>query len=397
MLYSIAILFIFGALLANLFKRLGLPSLVGMLIAGILLGPSVLNLLDGQLLDVSTDLRRIALVIILLRAGLAINLSDLRKVGRPAVLMSFVPATFEMVGVIIFAPMLLGVSYLEAAIMGAVLGAVSPAVIVPKMLDMMRKGEGTKKGIPQMIMASASFDDLYLITFFSVFLSLSTGDAVTAMSFGRLPISIVMGIVIGASVGYLFNLLYKKFEARTTIKLLTILSVSFLLLTAEDYLGSKMPFSALLAIMVIGIVLLQKNATVAKSLSSQLSSLWIGAEIILFVLIGASLDLGYAVAAGANTIILILIVLCIRMIGVYMSLIKTEFTTKERLFCMLAYIPKATVQAAIGGIPLAMGLSCGNAVLTLAVISILITAPLGAFAIDWGRKKLLIDKVIAER
>ncbi len=389
MLYSIALLFIFGALLANLFKRIQLPSLVGMLIAGIILGPSTLNLFDDSLLNVSNELRRIALVIILLRAGLAINLSDLRKVGRPAVLMSFVPATFEMVGVIILAPLLLGVTYLEAAIMGAVLGAVSPAVIVPKMLDMMKKGEGTKKGIPQMIMASASFDDLYLITLFSLFLSLSTGDAVTTMSFARLPISIVMGIVVGVGVGFLLHLFYKKIEARTTVKLLTILSISFLLLTAEDYLGSRMPFSALLAIMVIGIVLLQKNAPLASKLSSQLSSVWIAAEMILFVLIGASLDLEYAVAAGGNTIILILIVLCIRMAGVYVSLLKTEFSTKERLFCMLAYIPKATVQAAIGGIPLAMGLPCGNAVLTLAVISILISAPLGAFAIDWGRKIII--------
>ncbi len=391
MLYSIALLFICGILLATLFNRMRLPSLVGMLIAGMILGPSLLNLLNGDLLNVSSDLRRVALVIILLRAGLAINLSDLRKVGRPAILMSFVPATFEMVAVIIFAPILLGVSYIDAAIMGAVLGAVSPAVIVPKMLDMMQKGEGTKKGIPQMIMAGSSFDDLYLITFFSVFLSLSTGDEVTVMSFARLPISIITGIVIGAVIGFMLHLFYKRFEARTTIKLLTILSISFLLLTAEDYIGNKIPFSALLSIMVIGIILLLKNAPLAKSLSSQLSSLWIGAEMILFILIGASLDLGYAIEAGGNTVLLILIVLLIRMVGVYVSLIKTAFNTKERIFCMIAYIPKATVQAAMGGIPLAMGLPCGNAVLTLAVISILITAPLGAFAIDLGRKRLITN------
>lgn len=389
MLTSLALIFLIGMLTGSVFKKLKLPSLLGMLLTGIVLGPHVLNLLDSSILGISAELRKLALIIILARAGLSLDIKDLIKVGRPAVLMCFVPACFEMVGMILLAPKLLGVSLLDAAIMGAVVGAVSPAVVVPKMLNLMENGYGTDKSIPQLILAGASVDDVFVIVMFTSFTGLAMGEGISASSFLEIPISIVLGLVGGIAVGLLILELFKKFHMRDSYKVIVMLSIAFLLVALEDKLTGMLPFSGLLAVMSMGIIVQRNNQNLAGCISSKFSKLWVAAELILFVLVGAAVDIEYAAAAGLSSILLIAGVLIFRMIGVYICLLKTQLSNKERLFCMIAYTPKATVQAAIGSVPLAMGLACGQIVLTVAVIAILITAPLGAFGIDMTHKKLL--------
>lgn len=389
MLLSIAYMLLLGMFMGWLCKKLHLPSLLGMILCGIILGPHALNLMDESILNISSQLRRIALIIILLRAGLSLNLEDLKKVGRPAVLMCFMPACLEMIGMVILAPRLLGVNLIDAAIMGAVVAAVSPAVIVPKMLKLMEEGYGTEQSIPQLILAGASVDDVFVIVIFSAVTGLAQGNAISVRSFINIPISIVLGAIAGAVVGIVLAKYFEKVHIRDTAKVLIILSVSFLLVTGEDMWSAIVPFSGLIAVMGMGIALQRKRVIVAKRLSVKFNKLWVAAEIMLFVLVGANVDLQYALAAGVNAIVLIFGVLIFRMIGVFACMIGTKLTMKERAFCMLAYMPKATVQAAIGGIPLSMGLACGNIVLTVAVLAILITAPLGAFCIDITYQKWL--------
>ncbi|SJO32128.1 cation:proton antiporter [Clostridioides difficile] len=389
MLTSLALIFLLGMASGGIFKRIKIPSLLGMLLTGIILGPYVLNLIDNSILDISSDLRKIALIIILTRAGLSLDINDLKKVGRPAVLMCFIPATFEIIGMIVLAPKLLGVSILEAAVMGAVVGAVSPAIIVPKMLKLMEEGYGTEKSIPQMLLAGTSIDDIFVIVMFTVFTGLAQGNSISAISFLQIPVSIILGVIAGAVIGLCLAVFFKKVHMRDSAKGVLLLSISFLMISLETALEGIVPFSGLLAVMSIGIFLQIKYRVVARRLSIKYSKLWVGAEILLFVLVGATVDISYAFKAGIGAVILIFGVLLFRMVGVFFCFIKTNLTIKERLFCMIGYIPKATVQAAIGGVPLAMGMASGQLILTLAVLAILITAPLGAFGIDVTYKKLL--------
>lgn len=389
MLFSISVLLLLGMSLGALCKKLHLPALTGMLITGIFLGPYALDLIDASILSVSADLRRIALIIILIRAGLSLNLDDLKKVGRPAILMCFVPACFEMAGMILLAPKLLGISLLDAAILGSVIAAVSPAVIVPNMVKLMEEGYGTKKGIPQLILAGASVDDVFVIVVFTAFTNLAAGDSVSIRSFVNIPISIFLGMIAGLGIGLLLSVFFHRIHMRDTAKVIIFLCISFLLVTLEDYCANVIPFASLIAVMTIGVALQQKNQALSLRLSSKFNKLWVGAEIILFVLVGATVDLRYLKSAGGTAVLLLLFVLLFRMSGVFLCLAGTDLTKKERLFCMIAYTPKATVQAAIGGIPLALGLSCGNLVLTVAVVSILLTSPLGAFCIENSYQKLL--------
>lgn len=397
MLTSLALIFLFGLIFGALFQKLRLPPLLGMLIVGIVLGPYALDWLDDSLLSISADLRQIALIIILTRAGLNLNISDLKKVGRPAVLMCFLPACFEILGMLVLAPPLLHISYLDAAIMGAVVGAVSPAVIVPKMLRLMEEGYGTEKSIPQLILAGASVDDVFVIVLFSSFTGLAKGESLSPWRFAEIPVSILLGVLLGAALGLALFFFFQKVHVRDSIKVLLLLSFSFLLVALEDALEGFVPISGLIAVMSLGIALQRKRDIVAKRLSLKFSKLWVAAELLLFVLVGATVDLHYAYAAGLSAVVLIFGVLLFRMAGVWVCLFKTKLLFKERLFCMLAYMPKATVQAAIGSVPLSMGLSCGNIVLTVAVLAILITAPLGAFLIDLTYKKLLTLNEITEK
>ena len=389
MLLSIALILLTGLLLGGLFSKIKLPSLLGMIIVGIVLGPHALNLIDESILNISADLRQIALVIILTRAGLSLDISDLKRVGRPAILMCFVPACVEIIGTVLLAPLLLGISTLEAAVMGSVLAAVSPAVIVPRMIRLMEEGYGVDKGIPQLILAGASVDDVFVIVIFTAFTSLASTGELSPVSILQIPVSIVLGIIVGVIVGMVLVKFFRMFHMRDSVKLLIILSFSFLLIELQNQLEGIVPFSGLLAIMSLGIVIKRKYDILAKRLSGKYNKLWVAAEIFLFVLVGATVDLKYAVVAGVSAVLLVAGALVFRMIGVALCLIKTDLSRKERLFCMVAYVPKATVQAAIGAIPLTMGLSCGQIVLTIAVLSILITAPFGAICIDNLYKKLL--------
>ena len=389
MLLSIALILLIGMFSGWLCSKLRLPGLLGMIITGIILGPYVLNLIDASILNISSELRKIALIIILTRAGLTLNINDLKKVGRPAIMMCFIPATFEVIGMVILAPMLLGVTVLEAAIMGAVVGAVSPAVIVPKMIKMIEEGYGVEKGIPQLILAGASVDDVYVIVLFSAFTSLASGTGVSVISFVNIPVSIILGIIVGLLVGLMLSYLFIKIHMRDTVKVIIFLSTAFILVSIENALSTPITFSALISVMFMGIALQKKKKEVAVRLSVKYNKMWVCAEIVLFVLVGATVDISYAASAGIAAVILIFGVLIFRMAGVLLCMVRTKLNFKERLFCMFAYMPKATVQAAIGGIPLSMGLSCGNIVLTVAVLAIIITAPLGAFIIDLTYKKLL--------
>lgn len=389
MLTSFAFIFLLGMLLSSILKKLRLPGLLGMLITGIVLGPYVLNVLDPSILSISADLRQIALIIILTRAGLSLDINDLKKVGRPAILMCFVPACLEIAGMILLAPGLLGISVLDAAIMGTVVAAVSPAVIVPKMLMLMEQGYGRENSIPQLIMAGASVDDVFVIVLFTAFTGLAQGESITAASFAQVPVSILTGMIAGVVTGLLLAVLFAKLHMRDSGKVVVLLSISFLMVALENSIKGVIPFSGLLAVMSMGIALQKKRPVVAERLSVKYSKLWVAAEILLFVLVGATVDVSYALAAGASAIILIFGVLLFRMAGVFLCMLKTRMSGKERLFCMIAYMPKATVQAAIGGVPLALGLGCGKIVLTVAVLAILITAPLGAFGVDMTYRKLL--------
>lgn len=389
MLTSLALIFLLGLFLGSIFKKLNLPSLLGMIIAGMILSPYALNLLDDSILGISPDLRQFALVIILTRAGLSLDISDLRKVGRPAILMCFIPACFEMLGVIILAPKLLNISILEASIIGATIAAVSPAVIVPRMIKLLEEGYGKKHSIPQLILAGASVDDVFVIVIFTALTSLATGQQITASSFLQIPISIVIGIIVGVLCGILLTRFFKIYNMRDTAKVLVLLGISFLLIECETRLSGIIPMSGLLAIMSTGIVIFKKDPGIAKGLSEKYNKLWVAAEVLLFVLVGATVDLNYALTAGFVAILVVLGALVFRMLGVAVCLFHTELSRNERIFCMIAYTPKATVQAAIGAIPLAMGLPCGQTVLTVAVLSILITAPFGAICVDYFYKRLL--------
>ena len=389
MLLSISLILILGMFMGWICQKIKLPSLLGMLITGIVLGPYVLNMLDDSILGISAELRKIALIIILTRAGLGLDLSGLKKIGRPAVLMCFVPASFELIGMILLAPKLMGLTVLEAAIMGAVLAAVSPAVVVPRMVKLMDEGYGVNEGIPQLILAGASVDDVYVIVLFSTFVGMMQGEGASILKFVNIPISIFLEIAIGLLIGVLLAYFFKKMHIRDTSKVLIILSISFLLVVMEDKLSTPITFSALIAIMFIGIGLQKKRKTVAKRLSVKYGKLWVAAEVFLFVLVGATVNIGYLGKVGVKALIVIIGALVFRMFGVFVCLLGTSLKRKERLFTMLAYTPKATVQAAIGGIPLALGFTCGDLVLTVAVLAIVLTAPLGAFAIDLSYKKLL--------
>ena len=389
MLRSLALIFLVGLLMGSIFNKLKLPSLLGMIITGMILSPYALNLLDPSIMGISADLRQVALVVILTRAGLSLNIEDLKKVGRPAILMCFVPACFEIVGVILIAVPLLGVFVTEAAIMGSVLAAVSPAVVVPRMLRIMEEGYGVKKGIPQLILAGASVDDVFVIVLFTAFTSIESGGEVSPMSFVQIPISILLGVALGLVCGLALIWFFKKFHMRDSVKLLIFLSISFLLIELQNELEGIVPISGLLAIMSMGVALYKWYNVLAVRLSSKYNKLWVAAEILLFVLVGATVDLNYVATAGLLSVCVVVFAMMFRMAGVFCCLLKTKLDKKERGFCMVAYTPKATVQAAIGGVPLSMGLACGNQVLALAVIAILITAPFGAICIDKLYKKLL--------
>ncbi len=389
MLLSISLILLVGMSMGWICRKLRLPGLVGMLVTGIVLGPYALDLLDPDILNISANLRKIALIIILTRAGLGLDVSGLKKLGRPALLMCFVPATFELIGVLALAPRLLGLTMLESAILGTVLAAVSPAVVVPRMVRLMDEGYGVKEGIPQLVLAGASVDDVYVIVLFSTFTGMMQGEGISVLRFVNIPVSIVFGIAIGLLAGFLLAALFKKTRIRDTSKVLIVLSVSFLLAAIEDSLKTPITFSALIAILFIGIGLQKKSGQMAQRLSEKYGKLWVAAEVFLFVLVGATLNIRYFGRVGIPAVILILGALLFRMLGVFLCLAKTPLKKKEKLFAMIAYTPKATVQAAIGGIPLALGFACGDTVLTVAVLAIVITAPLGAFAIDWSYKKLL--------
>lgn len=389
---SIALIFLIGMSLGYICKKIHLPSLVGMIFTGIILSPYILNLIDPSLLSISADLRQIALVIILTRAGLSLNIDDLKKSGINAVLMCFVPATFEILGTLIIAPRIFDISYNEALLLGSVISAVSPAVIVPRMINLIEKGYGKEHCVPQTILAGASADDVYVIVLFSSFTALvSDNNSVSPLTFIQIPVSVILGIIMGIAVGFLFSKYFKAVHIRDTAKVIIILSISFLMISLQDMLEDKLKISALIAIMAVGISLNQFYPEITKRLSAKYNKLWVGAEIMLFVLVGAEINPDNALTYGFSAVIYVFIVLLFRMLGVFISLIKSPFTLKEKIFCMIAYTPKATVQASIGAVPLAMGLPCGQLILTSAVIAILITAPLGAFAIDLSYKKLLSE------
>lgn len=395
MLTSLALIFLVGLATAAICQQVKLPRIIGMLITGIILGPYVLNLLDPTILSISAELRQIALIIILLKAGLSLDLSDLKKVGRPAVLMAFVPASFEILAFFLFAPYILNITRVEAAVMGAVLAAVSPAVVVPRMVRLMDEHYGTDKSIPQLILAGASCDDIFVIVLFSTFSDMAQGGSAHLTDFISIPISILLGIILGSIVGYLLSLFFEtayahKHCVRNSMKVIIVLGISFLLMAIEAWLESIVSVSGLLAIVSMACMLKMKStASVSQRLSEKFGKLWLAAEVILFVLVGAAVDIRYTLSAGFSAVFMILIALLFRSLGVTLCLIRTNLSKKERLFCIFAYLPKATVQAAIGSVPLAMGLSCGQIVLSVAVLGILITAPLGSIFIDATYKKLL--------
>ena len=395
MLTSLSLIFLVGLAMGAICRKLKLPRIIGMLVTGIVLGPYVLDWLDPSILSISADLRKMALIIILLKAGLSLDLQDLKKAGRSAVLLSFVPASCELLGYVLLAPVILGITRVEAAVMGAVLAAVSPAVVVPRMVSLMEKKYGTDKAIPQMILAGASCDDIFVIVLFTTFLGMAQGGSADMMDFVNIPVSIVLGILLGAVVGYGLYLFFetayaRKHCVRNSMKVIIVLGFSFLLIAIEGWLEGKIAVSGLLAVVSMACVIKLKSTTfVSKRLSEKFGKLWLAAEVMLFVLVGAAVDIRYTLKAGVAAIIMILAALVFRSIGVLLCVAGTKLTWKERLFCVIAYLPKATVQAAIGSVPLAAGLSCGNIVLSVAIMAIVITAPLGALGIDSSYKKLL--------
>lgn len=390
MISSLALIFILSLLAGELMRRIKLPRIIGMIFVGIIIGPYVLNLLSPEILSISAELRKIALIIILIKAGLTLNLDSLKKASRPALLLSFLPATFEVIGITIFAPLFFDITRTEAALLGAVLGAVSPAVVIPKMTELIEKGYGKNKSIPEMILAGASLDDIFVIVLFSSLLSANQSGEINLTSFLSIPVSIISGIALGAIVGLLVTLLFKRFKMRSEVRTIVVLAVSFTLITIEELIKPYFSISGLLAVVASScIIKLKSDEGVTKELAKDHTRLWAGAEVILFTLIGAAVDIRYTLNAGLFAIVLLFLGLLVRTIGVLIALIKTPLNKKERAFVVFSYLPKATVQAAIGGVPLAMGLSCGSLILSVAVLSIIITAPLGAFLMDISYKKLL--------
>lgn len=395
MLLSLAIIFLAGLFAAAVFERIGLPRIIGMLGVGIVVSPYVLGLLDDSILGISSELRQIALIIILIKAGLSLDLSDLKKVGRPAVMMSFVPACCEIVGYVAFAPLLLGVNRIEAAVMGAVLSAVSPAVVVPRMVRLIEEKYGTDKSIPQMILAGASCDDIFVIILFSTFVTMAQGGTVHAADFLNIPISIVLGVIMGALVGMAVYFLFESSckhnrKIRSSTKVIIMLGTAFLLMSIETLAKPYVAVSGLLAVVAMACVIkLKSEKRVTARLSEKFGKLWIAAEVVLFVLVGAAVDVRYTLTAGISAVLMIFAVLAFRAVGVFICMLGTKLSAKERLFCVIAYLPKATVQAAIGSVPLSLGLPCGKIVLSVAVLAILITAPLGSIGIDRSYKHLL--------
>lgn len=395
MLASLSLIFLVGFAMGAICQKLKMPRIIGMLVTGIVLGPYVLDFLDPSILSISSELRKLALIIILLKAGLSLDLKDLKKAGRPAILMSFVPATCEIAGYILFAPLLLGINRIEASVMGAVLGAVSPAVVIPRMVMLMEEKYGTKKAIPQMIMAGASCDDIFVIVLFTTFLSMAQGGSADIIDFVNIPVSIVLGIFLGAVTGYGLYLFFEtsyahKHCVRNSTKVIIVLGFSMLLVSVEGWLEGKVSVSGLLAVVSMACVIkIKSTAFVSKRLSEKFGKLWIAAEVVLFVLVGAAVDIRYTLSAGIAAVFMIFIALIFRTAGVLICTIKTKLNMKERIFCVIAYLPKATVQAAIGSVPLAAGLASGKIILSVAVLAIIITAPLGALGIDNTYKKLL--------
>ena len=389
MLMSLALMLLIGFCISGIFKKLHIPSLLGLIITGIILGTQVLNLLDPKILSISSELREIALIVILFRAGLNLDLSDMKKIGRPAIFLCFVPASFEIVGAVVLGPMCLGLSRVDSAIVGAMLAAASPAIIVPKMLWLMEEGYGTDKHIPQLIMAGASADDIYAIVMFTAFIGMSKGEGISAWTIVSIPISIVTGLGIGILFGLFMSLVFKRIDFRDTIKILMLFGLSFLFVGCEDFISKFVPFSGLLAVMALGGTILNRRATIAKRISGKIAKIWVGAELLLFIMLGSAVDIKALLSAGLGSVLLILGALLFRSVGVVVSLLGSGLTLKEILYCDVAYFPKATVQAAVGAIPLAQGLACGMMVLTTAVLSILITASLGAILMDVTVKKWL--------
>lgn len=389
MLLSLALIIIIGFGMSGILNRLKIPGLLGMIFTGIILGPSFFNLISSDILDISPQLRQIALIVILTRAGLSIDLADLKKVGRPAILMCFIPATLEIATVTVLAPTLLNVSYLDGAIMGCVVAAVSPAVIVPRMIMLMEKGYGMDKSIPQLIMAGASVDDIYVIVLFTSFLKMAQGSSFSFTSLVNVPVSIVSSLALGTLAGYALVRVFKTIHTRDTVKVLVILSFAFIFVSLEEALKGTFPLSGLLAVMAMGAAILKFYEPLAKRIMGKFSKIWVSGEIILFVLVGAAVNIEYLFHAGFNYLAVILIALSFRILGVLISLAKTKLNFQERLFCCIGYLPKATVQAAIGAVPLAAGLESGGIILTIAVLAIIVTAPLGAIGVDLTYKRLL--------
>ena len=389
MLMSLALMFLIGFFISGIFKKLHIPSLLGLIVTGIILGPEVLNLLDPKILNISSELREIALIVILFRAGLSLDLSDMKKIGRPAIMLCFVPATFEIVGAIVLGPVCLGLSRVDSAIVGAMLGAASPAISVPKMLWLMEEGYGVDKHIPQLIMAGASADDIYAIVMFTAFIGMSKGEGISAWTIVSIPLSIVTGLGVGIVFGIVMAQLFKLIHLRDTVKILLLFGISFLFVGCETFISKYVPFSGLLAVMALGGTILNRRATVAKRLSAKIAKIWVGAELLLFIMLGSAVEIKALLSAGIGSVLLILGALVFRSIGVIVSLLGSGLSLQEIFYCDVAYFPKATVQAAVGAIPLAEGLACGMMVLTTAVLSILITAPLGAILMDVTVKKWL--------
>ncbi|CBH20236.1 putative Na(+)/H(+) antiporter [Acetoanaerobium sticklandii] len=389
MLFSLSLILILGFSLSGIFNRLRLPGLLGMILTGIILGPYALNLISPDILDISSDLREIALIIILTRAGLNIDIKDLKKVGRPAILMCFVPALFEITAVTLLAPIFFNISYIEAAIMGSVLAAVSPAVIVPRMIHLIDSGYGKDKSIPQLIMAGASVDDIFVIVLFASFMGMYSGEGFNPTSLLLVPVSIISGMGLGIISGFIFVKVFKAIHVRDTVKVLIMLSIAFLFVSFEDFIKPYFPVSGLLAVMAFSATILSTYEVLAKRITGKFSKIWVAAEVLLFVLVGAAVDISYLKGAGIASIVFILSALVFRIVGVNVSLLGTSLDKKERIFCSIAYLPKATVQAAIGAVPLAAGVGAGNLILTVAVVAILISAPLGAIGVDNTYKKLL--------
>lgn len=396
MLTSLALIFLVGLSMALICKKIKLPRIIGMLVTGIVLGPYVIDFLDPKILGISSELRQIALIIILIKAGLSLDIADLKKIGRPAILMSFLPAVFEIGAFLAFAPGLLHITVLESAIMGAVLSAVSPAVVVPRMVELMENRYGTDKQIPQLILAGASLDDVFVIVLFSTFIGMAQGGTAKVMDFVNIPVSILLGIFAGAVFGFvlawIFEFAHKKGKSvRQSHKVILIIGTAFLLMAIETWLEGIVSVSGLLGVMSMAcIVQMRTRQEVSDDLSAKYGRLWLAAEVILFVLVGAAVDIRYTLEAGAMSILMIFIALILRSFGVWLCLIGTKLNSREKLYCVISYLPKATVQAAIGSVPLSLGLPCGNIVLSVAVLSILITAPLGAIAMDLSYKKLLV-------